>query len=226
MLTIYLSVGGGSGLLKIAFILLRHRKSPNYESLDDIDEGGDVSSDAVLSRSIKFTDFILNIFILVWFILGNVWYYAKPKPNFVQILHEPNNWCDAFLYRYYFYTLIISYILFSFILFYVITLCYYYYRQNGLRFCKPRLVIWMYWVYEWSCSSSAFQHDIHDGYFHLISMYMYYESPGRVVGRSFIRVTKNSIYSFTTPEVTKLRIAWRSWRRWRRFQWCGFVSLN
>ncbi|XP_060570941.1 transmembrane protein 272-like isoform X2 [Ruditapes philippinarum] len=141
MLTIYLSVGGGSGLLKLAFILLRHRKSPNYESLDDTDQDGDGSGDAVLSRSIKFTDCMLNIFIIVWFILGNEWYYAKPSPNFEQTLHEPNNWCDQFLYRYYFYMLIFSYISFSFIAFYILTLCYYYYRQNGMRLCKPILVI-------------------------------------------------------------------------------------
>jgi hypothetical protein len=141
MLTIYLSVGGGSGLLKLAFILLRHRKSPNYESLDDTDQDGDGSGDAVLSRSIKFTDCMLNIFIIVWFILGNEWYYAKPSPNFEQTLHEPNNWCDQFLYRYYFYILIFSYISFSFIAFYILTLCFYYYKQNGMRLCKPILVI-------------------------------------------------------------------------------------
>ncbi|XP_053399303.1 transmembrane protein 272-like isoform X3 [Mercenaria mercenaria] len=142
MMTIYLSVGGCSGLLKIAFILLRHRKSPSYESLDDgSDQDGDDSGDAVLSRSVRFTDFVLNIFIIVWFILGNVWFYAKPEPNFVQTLHEPNKWCDAFLYRFYFYMLIVSYILFSVILFYVTTLCYYYYRTSVMRLCKPRLII-------------------------------------------------------------------------------------
>lgn len=142
MLAVYLSVGGCAGFLKIVFILLRHRKSPNYEPLDDsCDHDTEVLGDVVLTRSVRFTDFVLNIFIIVWFILGNVVYFSNPEPNFVQSLHEPKKWCNSFLYRYYFYMLVVVYILFSMILIYVCALCYFYYRSGILRLCKPRLTI-------------------------------------------------------------------------------------
>lgn len=142
MLPIYLSVGGCCSLLKIAFILLRHHESPNYEQLDDDSEqDGGVSEDIVLSRSVKYTDFVLNIFLVTWFILGNTWYYTNPTPTFIQSLYKPNKWCDAFLYQYYFNMLRVTYVLFSFLFIYVAFLICYFYKRSVIKHCKACLFV-------------------------------------------------------------------------------------
>lgn len=47
----------------------------------DDDDDGEID-DVVVCRIIKFIEFILSVFLFVWFIMGNVWFYKIWKLNF------------------------------------------------------------------------------------------------------------------------------------------------
>lgn len=128
MLSVYLAVGGAFGILKIVFILLRHRKSPDYEQIE-YQQDGSMEGDAVLSRFIKFTDLGMNVFLLIWFVLGNYWYFSKPTPNFKQTLSDPDDWCDSVLYNAFFIMLIIDYVILGLIIMYGTCLVCFYHRK-------------------------------------------------------------------------------------------------
>lgn len=104
---IYLLVGGSFGLIKVFLMLWNQKKHSNDACVDDDDDGE--TDDAVVRRTTKFTEFILSVFLSVWFIMGNVWFYKIWKPNFEQPLHEPSNWCHMTVFRYTFYHLVTCY---------------------------------------------------------------------------------------------------------------------
>lgn len=104
---IYLLVGGSFGLIKVFLMLWNQKKHSNDACVDDDDDGE--TDDAVVRRTTKFTEFILCVFLSVWFIMGNVWFYKIWKPNFEQPLHEPSNWCHMTVFRYTFYHLVTCY---------------------------------------------------------------------------------------------------------------------
>ena len=54
----------------------------------------------MMSKSSAFSDTILSLFLFIWFIFGNYWVFRIYKPNFVQLLHEPSNWCDESVYMF------------------------------------------------------------------------------------------------------------------------------
>ena len=110
-LPLYLLVGGGFGLIKIVFLFVLQKRSPSYNRLEDgdDDDDDDVTEDVVLSRFVRFSNIGLILFLFIWFIVGNIWFFSIWKPNFQQPLHEPNNWCDKSLYWYTFYHFIVCY---------------------------------------------------------------------------------------------------------------------
>ena len=111
-LPLYLLVGGGFGLIKIVFLFVLQRKSHSYDRLEEgnnYDDDDDVEEDVVLSRFVRFSNMALTLFLTIWFIFGNVWFYSIWEPNFKQPLHEPNNWCERSLYWYTFYNFIVCY---------------------------------------------------------------------------------------------------------------------
>ena len=94
-------------LIKVFLMLWNQKKHSNDACVDDDDDGE--TDDAVVRRTTKFTEFILSVFLSVWFIMGNVWFYKIWKPNFEQPLHEPSNWCHMTVFRYTFYHLVTCY---------------------------------------------------------------------------------------------------------------------
>ena len=125
-LPLYLLVGGGFGLIKIVFLFVLQTKNSSYNRLEDVDDDDDGTEDVVLSRFVRFSNIGLTLFLSVWFIFGNIWFYSIWEPHYQQPLHEPNNWCDKSLYWYTFYNFIVCYslsaliclILFSIIVYY------------------------------------------------------------------------------------------------------------
>ncbi|XP_048774837.2 transmembrane protein 272-like [Ostrea edulis] len=107
-LPIYLLVGGSFGLIKVFLLLWNQNKNSNNACADEDDDAD--TEDAVVHRTTKFTGFILTVFLFVWFVMGNIWFYKIDwMPNFEQPLHEPSNWCHVIVFRYTLYQLVTCY---------------------------------------------------------------------------------------------------------------------
>ena len=106
-------------------MLWEQKRDRDYDRFDKDDDDDD-NEDAVMLRSTRFTGFILNLFLITWFVLGNIWLFRIWTPNFQQPLHEPNNWCSKVVFRFTFYHVLICYgliglcfiILLGFVLYY------------------------------------------------------------------------------------------------------------
>ena len=123
---IYLLVGGAFGAIHIIILLWQQKKSRDNNCLGEDDGGGgggmggggggggedaddDDFDDGVMSRSCRFTCYVLWAFLLVWFVLGNVWVLGAWQPNFQQPLHDPQNWCHETVFFFSFYQLLAVY---------------------------------------------------------------------------------------------------------------------
>ncbi|KAL4220920.1 hypothetical protein ACF0H5_019186 [Mactra antiquata] len=118
-LPIYLSIGGAAGFLKIVMIFLRPRKFDQKKKDVDMSE---VVTDVVLQRYVRYTNNLLTVFLPIWFVLGNYWYFSNPTPNFEPILSEPTKWCSDILYEFVNYKLVFSYVLVLFMVICVVFL--------------------------------------------------------------------------------------------------------
>ncbi len=106
---IYLMVGGCFGLLKLLSMLWKQIRNRRYERLDDIYEPDEDTGGVIASKSSRFTEIVLSLFLLVWFALGNYWVLHIWKPSFHQMLDDPNNWCDRTVYMFAFIQILICY---------------------------------------------------------------------------------------------------------------------
>ncbi|KAL8590778.1 hypothetical protein ACOMHN_060354 [Nucella lapillus] len=107
---IYLLVGGSFGTIHLIILLWQQKKSRDYNYLaDDNCDDDDDFDDGVMSRSCRFTCHGLSAFLLVWFVLGNVWVLGVWQPNFQQPLHDPQNWCHRVVFFFSFYQLLAVY---------------------------------------------------------------------------------------------------------------------
>lgn len=106
---IYLLVGGCFGLLKLLSLLWRQVRSRRYERLDEIMDEDDGNGDVIVSKSSRFSEAVLSLFLFIWFIFGNYWVLSIYKPHFDLLLHEPSNWCDRTVYMFAFIQICICY---------------------------------------------------------------------------------------------------------------------
>lgn len=106
---IYLLVGGCFGMLKLMSVIWKQVRARRYERMDHMFDSDEETNDPIMSRSTKFTDSILSLFLFVWFIFGNIWVFNIWKPHYKPLLHEPNNWCEETVYLFAFVQLMISY---------------------------------------------------------------------------------------------------------------------
>ena len=108
---IYLLVGGAFGTLHLVLLLWQQKKSRDLNHLGDgaDDDDDDDLDDGVMSRSCRFTCYVLSAFLMVWFVLGNVWVLGVWQPNFSQPLHDPQNWCHRVVFFFSFYQLLAVY---------------------------------------------------------------------------------------------------------------------
>lgn len=119
---LYLLIGGCLGFIKVLLLLWYQQKVRRYEKMGDIEESEDEeNTDEVMSRSARFTNQALSVFLFVWFILGNYWVFSIWQPNYQQPLYNPNNWCDRFVYLFTFYKILTLHGVVALIL--IVTIC-------------------------------------------------------------------------------------------------------
>ena len=110
---LYLFVGGCFTFLKMLTILWHHLRSRRSSDNDDNDMYiADAYTAEIIttSRSSKFSHFILSLFNIIWFFLGNYWTFSIFPPHYEMLLHEPNNWCDKTMYVFTIVNIILIYI--------------------------------------------------------------------------------------------------------------------
>ncbi len=113
-LPLYMIVGGCFGLMKVSWLLYGQIKSLRYERLNPRDTVR-ANSDEMLASSIgiKIGSFLLNTFLVVWFLVGNYWIWRIYWPDHEPTLYKPDNWCHKTLYVFAVVHLIIIYSILS-----------------------------------------------------------------------------------------------------------------
>lgn len=111
---VYMIVGGSFGTIKMLWLLWRQVRSRRYERLDARSRTGrsNNNEDAIsTSAGSRITNFLLTSFLIIWFVLGNIWILGIYWPEFEPTLYEPNRWCHKTLYVFSLVHLIIMYTL-------------------------------------------------------------------------------------------------------------------
>lgn len=111
---VYMIVGGSFGTIKMLWLLWRQVRSRRYERLDarSRTSRSNNNEDAIsTSAGSRITNFLLTSFLIVWFVLGNIWILSIYWPEFEPTLYEPNRWCHKTLYVFSLVHLIIMYTL-------------------------------------------------------------------------------------------------------------------
>ncbi|CAF1003215.1 unnamed protein product [Rotaria sordida] len=118
-LPVYLLVVGSMGLVRVLNLLwkqFRRRRMRKLEGveLDQEEETDDNGSD--------FTDAVLNLFLLAWFIVGQFWTWSVFMPNFEFGLENPNNYCHRNVYIFTLIHIGFVYVMFLATIFFLIAL--------------------------------------------------------------------------------------------------------
>lgn len=69
---VYLLVGGCVGLLKLLSMLWHQFRSRHGDEMYGVGDG-DAGESVMPSRSSRFSDAIVSVFLVIWFVIGNVW---------------------------------------------------------------------------------------------------------------------------------------------------------
>lgn len=92
-------VGGSFGTIKMLWMLWRQVNSRRYERLDARNRPPRPTEDGLsTSAGSRITNFLLTSFLVVWFVLGNLWILGIYWPAFEPTLRDPNRWCHKTLY--------------------------------------------------------------------------------------------------------------------------------
>ncbi|XP_063414444.1 uncharacterized protein LOC134696533 [Mytilus trossulus] len=100
-LPIYLLVGGCFGTIKLTLMMCSQIRLLNDEDDEDYHDDNEL---ATISRMANVG---LTIFLSIWFVFGNCWFFDIWIPNFRSPLHEPKNWCDKTVFNFTYYHLIV-----------------------------------------------------------------------------------------------------------------------
>ncbi len=118
---VYLLVGGCFGLLKVLSLIWKQVRLRRYERLDDIYFGDannrEFHGEFLMSKSSRFSEAMLSLFLLFWFACGNYWVFHIYKPRFVPLLHHPSEYCDESVYKFAYIQIMAMYAFFAFVLF-------------------------------------------------------------------------------------------------------------
>lgn len=114
---IYLLVGGCFGTIKLTLMLCSQIRLLNDEDDDEFHD-----EDELVNIS-RMANVGLTIFLSIWFVFGNYWFFSIWMPNFRSPLHEPKNWCDITVYNFAFWQLVICHTLIGVVVSLTILFC-------------------------------------------------------------------------------------------------------
>ena len=75
-------------------------KARHYDRIDEVYDVEEDHGDLIMSKSSQFSETVLSLFLFSWFVCGNFWTFHIWKPEFIQPLHNPTNWCDGTVYMF------------------------------------------------------------------------------------------------------------------------------
>ncbi|KAL8609295.1 hypothetical protein ACOMHN_044053 [Nucella lapillus] len=98
---VYLLVGGCVLMLKLMLSLWRAMQRRRHDSGDTtFDLEGDSEGAGFSSRTYRFMNVVLTLFLLGWHVAGSYWLFGIWKPRFSPLLHDPSQWCDRSVYMF------------------------------------------------------------------------------------------------------------------------------
>lgn len=120
-------IGGCIGTLKCLHLIIKKHKKNRFNDSNSIgDLQAELSSideetlDTLENKRVsiihgsKYTDIILSIFLIIWFIFGNIWILSVYKPRYEQYLYEPSKFCYKSVYIVSLSNLCLYYFIFAF----------------------------------------------------------------------------------------------------------------
>ncbi|CAF1114894.1 unnamed protein product [Adineta steineri] len=118
-LPVYLLVVGSMGLVRVLNLLwkqFRRRRMRKLEGVE-LDQEEETENDGS-----SFTDAVLNLFLLAWFIVGQFWTWGVYLPNFEFGLENPHHYCHRNVYVFALVHIGSVYVLFLAAIFFLIAL--------------------------------------------------------------------------------------------------------
>ncbi|KAL8580486.1 hypothetical protein ACOMHN_053201 [Nucella lapillus] len=94
---VYLLVGGCVLLLKLTLCLWRAFQRRRHDSADVSYYENDVEA-GFSSRTYRFMNAVLTLFLFGWHVAGSYWLFSIWKPRFSPLLHSPSQWCEKSVY--------------------------------------------------------------------------------------------------------------------------------
>ena len=108
-LPVYLLVAGAMGLVRVLNLLWKQFRRRRLRKLEGIELDQEEETDSgrcsrlqalhfyfhppLISDGSRFTDAVLNLFLLAWFVVGQYWAWTAYLPNFEFGLENPHNYC-------------------------------------------------------------------------------------------------------------------------------------
>jgi hypothetical protein len=125
---VYLFIGGCIGTLKCLHLISKKHKKNRFNDSNSVgdlqDELTSIDEETLdnlenkrvsIMHGSKYTNVILNIFLIVWFIFGNIWILSVYKPRYEQYLYEPSKFCYKSVYVISLSNLFVYYFIFIFL---------------------------------------------------------------------------------------------------------------
>ncbi|CAF0812767.1 unnamed protein product [Adineta steineri] len=120
-LPIYLLVVGSMGLVRVLNLLWKQFRRRRLRKLEGIELDQEEETD---SNGSGFTDAVLNLFLLAWFIVGQFWTWNSFMPNFEFGLENPDKYCHRNVYIFTLVHIGLVYVMFlAVILFFIALTC-------------------------------------------------------------------------------------------------------
>ncbi|XP_076447167.1 transmembrane protein 272-like [Babylonia areolata] len=94
---VYLLVGGCVLMLRLILCLWRAFQRRRHDSADATYDENDADA-GFSSRTYRFMNAVLTLFLLGWHVAGSYWLFSIWKPRFSPLLHSPSQWCERSVY--------------------------------------------------------------------------------------------------------------------------------